>query len=170
MPSPTRGEGAAICAELAARRGTVESRNSANLRRRAQILREERKCAAPGEIGRGLVVARAAGVVVEGVLRARIDVLSVLLVVGLERSLEVGDAFVDVVVVLGVLQKQRRFDRRDLVGGRLRAIVGDAGSKVRTVGGHAVHDAAAEAEADRADLAGRFRVTLEEADRRYRLD
>src|SRR5262249_14982072 len=107
--------------------------SSAELRRRAEILREERECAAPGKVRRGLVVARAAGVVVERVLRALIDMLAVLLVVGLERGLEVGDALVDVVVVLGVLQKQRRLDRRDLVGGRLRAVVGNAGIEVRAV-------------------------------------
>src|SRR6266700_7558492 len=77
---------------------------SADLRRSAQVLREERERAAPGQIGRGLVVARAAGVVGEGVLGARIDVLGILLVVGLERSLEVRDALVDVVVVLGVFK------------------------------------------------------------------
>src|SRR6266581_2256824 len=101
MPSPARGEGTSIGAERAAN-------CSADLRRSAEILREERERAAPGEVGRALVVARAAGVVVEGVLRARIDVLGVLLVVGLERGLEVRDALVDVVVVLCVLQKQRR--------------------------------------------------------------
>src|SRR3954463_9766108 len=117
MPSPATGEGASFCAELAASRGTVEPRDSTNLRRRAKVLREKCERTAPGEIGRGLVVARAAGVVVEGVLRARIDVLGVLLVVRLERSLEVCDALVDVVVVLSVLQKQRSLDGRDLVGG-----------------------------------------------------
>src|SRR5215470_17601941 len=125
MPSPTGGEGTSICAERANR--------SADLRRGAQILGEERKRAAPGEIGCRLVVARPAGVVVEGVLRAGIDVLGVFLVVGLERGLEVRDALVDVVVVLGILQKQRRLDRRNLVGGRLRAVIGDAGREVRTV-------------------------------------
>src|SRR5262245_32937495 len=127
---------------------------STNLRRGAQVLGEERERATPGEIGGRFVVARAAGVVVEGVLRARIDVLGVLLVVGLERGLERLDAFVDVVVVLGILQQQWRLDPRNLVGRRLRAVIGDAGSEVRTVGRHAVYDAAAEAEADRADLAG----------------
>src|SRR4029453_5701271 len=52
------------------------------LGRRAQILREEGKRPAPGEIGRRLVVARGAGVVVEGVLGAGIDVDRVFLVVG----------------------------------------------------------------------------------------
>src|SRR5262245_14184827 len=84
---------------------------SADLRRGAQVFGEERERAAPGEIGGRLVVARAAGVVVEGVLRARIDVLGVLLVVGLERGLERLDALVDVVVVLGILQQQRCLDR-----------------------------------------------------------
>src|SRR5262245_56329474 len=111
MPSPTGGEGAVMSVELAANRDMVRQACSADLRRGAQVLGEERKRAAPGEIGRRLVVARAAGVVVEGVLRARIDVLGVLLVVGLERGLEVRDALVDVVVVLGILHQQRRLDR-----------------------------------------------------------
>src|SRR5215470_5475236 len=115
MPSPShkgvyarlrglKGEGAAMNAEFAGPRGTVEPRDSTNLRRSTEILREERERATPGQIGCGLVVARAASVVVEGVLRARIDVLGVLLVVGLEGGLEVCDALVDVVVVLGILQ------------------------------------------------------------------
>src|SRR6516162_8991669 len=56
--------------------------------RRPQMLLEERQRAAPGEVGGGLVVACGAGVVVEGVLGAGIDVERVALVAGLQRLLE----------------------------------------------------------------------------------
>src|SRR5262249_20921988 len=129
MPSPTGGESTSTLVELAAN-------GSTDLRRNAEILLEERERTAPGKVGRRLVVARAAGVVVEGVLGARVDVLGVFLVVGLERGLERIDALVDVVVVLGILQQQRRLDRRNLVGGRLRPRVGGAGIGGLAVGCH----------------------------------
>src|SRR5262249_30384611 len=147
MPSPTGGESTSTLVELAAN-------GSTDLRRNAEILLEERERTAPGEVGGRLVVARAAGVVVEGMLGAWVDVLGVLLVVGLERGLERIDALVDVVVVLGILQQQRRLDRRNLVGGRRRGVVGAPGVEVCTVGGHGFDDAAAEAKAHRAALAG----------------
>src|ERR1700730_3915136 len=66
--------------------------------RGAEIFLEERERAAPGEVGGGLVVARGAGVVVEGVLGAGIDVDGIALVAGLERRVRGRDALVDVFV------------------------------------------------------------------------
>src|SRR5262245_51138274 len=54
--------------------GAAPAPISARLGRRSKILREESERAAPGEIGCWLVVTRRAGVVVEGVLRARVGV------------------------------------------------------------------------------------------------
>src|SRR5216683_1225294 len=126
--------------------------------RRAQILLEERERAAPGEVGGGLVVARSAGVVVEGVLGAGINVEAVALVAGLERRFEGRDALVDVLIHLGIMQQQRRLDVRHLLGGRLSSVIRSRRRDVRAVGGEPVDDAAAEAEPDGSDLAGRFAV------------
>src|SRR6516225_10889261 len=95
---PGNADGSAAC-------GTYGSRR---LRRRAQMLREEGERPAPGQIGRRLVVASGAGVVVEGVLGAGIDVDRIFLVVGGQRRLIGGDAFVDVIIGLGILQEKRR--------------------------------------------------------------
>src|SRR6202008_3854263 len=131
---------------------------SSRLRRRAEVLLKERQRPAPGQIGGGLVVTGGAGGVVEGMLGAGIFVEREFFVVGFQRGLVGFDAFIDVVVVFGVLQQQCRLDRRYLVGRRLRAVVGHGGEQTGIVGGHAVDYAAAEAEADCADLAGRLRV------------
>src|SRR5215510_4301867 len=79
------------------------SPTSRGVGRCAKSFLEERQRAAPGEIGRRLVVARRAGVVVEGMLRARIGVDGVLLVVRLERRLVGRDAGVHRLVVLGIV-------------------------------------------------------------------
>src|SRR5262245_66591173 len=79
-------------------------RSLRRLRRRAQMLREEGERSAPGEIGRRLVVASGASVVVEGVLGAGIDVDRIFLVVGAQRRLVGGDAFVGGLIGLGFLQ------------------------------------------------------------------
>src|SRR5437899_7904363 len=126
--------------------------------RRAQILLEERERAGPGEVGGGLVVARGARVVVEGVLGAGINVEAVALVAGLERRFEGRDALVDVLIHLGIMQQQRRLDVRDLLGGRLDSVVRSGCRYVGAVGREPVDDAAAEAEPDGSDLAGRLPV------------
>src|SRR5262245_43324508 len=76
---------------------------SARLGRCSQVLGEESERAAPGEIGRRLVVARRASVVVEGVLRARVGVDRVFFVVCLEGCFVGRDVFVSVVFVFGVI-------------------------------------------------------------------
>src|ERR1700674_3413250 len=53
-------------------RSRGEVKDASHALRGAEVLLEERERAAPGEVGRGLVVALPAGVVVEGVVRARI--------------------------------------------------------------------------------------------------
>src|SRR6266702_2644178 len=78
----------------------------------AQILREECERSAPGEVGGRFIVTRGTGVVIEGVLCARINVDREFLVVGLECCLISSDALVDVLVVFGVVQQKRRLDRR----------------------------------------------------------
>src|SRR5215216_6808508 len=128
----------------------------------AEGLLEERQGPLPGEIGRRLVVARRAGVVVEGALRARIDVDRVLLVVGLQRRLVGGDAGIHRVVVFGVVQEERRLDVGHLGGGNLPAVVGHAGVELRAGGCQAIDHQAAETEANRPHLAGGFRMALEE--------
>src|SRR6266853_619422 len=145
--SPPRYAAGCLCAGMTA---------ASHPLRGAQILLEERERAAPGEVGGGFVVARGAGVVVEGVLGAGINMGAVALVAGLERRFERRDALVDVLVHLGIVQQQRRLDVRHLLGGRLGAVIRGGCHDVGAVGGEAVDDAAAEAEPDGADLAGRF--------------
>ena len=75
-----------------------------------------KKDVVPRELGGSLVVARR-GVVVEAVLRARVDVHRVLDLVRLERRLVGRPAGVDALVVLGVVDEQRRLDLRHVLGG-----------------------------------------------------
>src|SRR5690606_22366411 len=82
-------------------------------RGRAEVLAKEGEGPAPGEIGGRLVVA-GAGVVVEGVLDARIHVHDMGLARGLEGGFVGGDPGIDAGVVLRVVQQQRRLDRGDL--------------------------------------------------------
>src|SRR5262249_55494724 len=73
-PPPREGQVSEIADRANATPITKFSRTaSGGFWRCAQILREERERAAPGQISRRLVVTGGAGVVVEGVLRARID-------------------------------------------------------------------------------------------------
>src|SRR5579863_3283058 len=65
--------------------------------RRTEILLEKCDGASPCQIGRRFVVA-AAGVVVEGVIDARVNVNRVALVPGLERGLVGGNAGIDALV------------------------------------------------------------------------
>src|SRR5215831_17093196 len=87
------------------------------------MLREEGERSAPGEIGRRLVVATGASVVVEGVLGAGIHVDRIFLFVGGQRRLVGGDAFVDVFIGLVILQEKRRLDRLHHLGRDLHAVV-----------------------------------------------
>ena len=66
--------------------GSFVSFGLRRFRRRAEMLREEGERPAPGKIGRRLVVAGSAGVVVEGVLGAGIFVDRIFLVVGFQRA------------------------------------------------------------------------------------
>jgi hypothetical protein len=88
------------------------------------------------------------------VLGAGINVDRVFLVVGFQRRLVGPNAFVDVLVVLRVMQEQRRFDRSHHLDRDLRAVVRHRGGEIGAARRHAVDDAASEAEADGADLAG----------------
>ena len=67
---------------------------------------EERDGARPRELGGGLVIARCR-VVVEAVLRARVEKGLVSHVVRLQRGLVGGPALVDALVVLGVVASNR---------------------------------------------------------------
>ncbi len=63
------------------------------------MLREEGEAPVPGEFRRFRVVARAAGIVVEGVVHAFIHVELVGLVVGLQRRLIGGNARIDPLIL-----------------------------------------------------------------------
>src|SRR4030095_11445883 len=93
----------------------------------SEVFLEERQRALRGQIGGGLVITGGAGVVVEGMLRAGIDVFCILLVVGLQRSLIGGNASVHALVVLCVVQQQWSLDVGHLGCRDLPAVVGDAG-------------------------------------------
>src|SRR5262244_4378546 len=86
-----------------------------------EVLLQEVDRPLPSQLGRGLVVARS-GVVVEAVLRPRIGEHLVPDVVGLERGLVRCDASVDPLVVLGVVNEQRRLDVSDVLSLGLGAI------------------------------------------------
>ena len=116
---PSNEEGATITRRALRHFTVLDDDGLRRAGRHAERLLEEGERAAPGEVGGGLVVARGAEVVVEGVLRARIDVDRVFLVVGLQRRLVGRDAGVHALVLLGVVQQQRRLDLRHLVGRHL---------------------------------------------------
>src|SRR5688572_26280658 len=97
---------------------------SCALRRRAEVLRVESERAAIGGVGGGLVVARRAGVVVEGVLGARIDVERIGLVVRLQRRLVVGDTGIHGVVLLGIVEQERGLDVGNLRRRNLAPVIG----------------------------------------------
>src|SRR4029079_5825507 len=109
------------------RRRIAPVRRSCTLRRRAEMLREKGERSAIGEVGSGLVVARRAGVVVEGVLGAGIGVERIGLVVGFERRLVGRDPGVHGFVGFGVVQQQRGLDVGDLRRRNLAPVIGDAG-------------------------------------------
>src|SRR6187551_3576656 len=83
---------------------------SARLGRRAQVLLQEGEGAAPGDVGLLLIVADLAGVVVEGVLRARIGIGRELLVVLFQRFFKGSRGAVHALVFLGIVLKQRSLD------------------------------------------------------------
>src|SRR5688572_9160290 len=80
----------------------------------SNVLLEERDRPLPRQLGRLRVVARR-GVVVEAVLRPRIEVALVPDVVRLERLLERRPARVDARIRLGRLDHQRSLDLRDVL-------------------------------------------------------
>src|SRR5207247_3964187 len=77
----------------------------------AQVLPEERDGALPGELRGRLVVARG-GVVVEAVLRSRIDERFVFRAIRFQRGFVTGPHGVDALVVLGVVDEEQRLDLR----------------------------------------------------------
>src|SRR5262245_8749309 len=86
-----------------------QSLGVSRLWRRAEVLLEERDGAAPGEIGRRLVVT-VAGVVVERMIDVRIDVDGELLARRLQRRLVGGNPRIDALIEPGIVQQQRRPD------------------------------------------------------------
>src|SRR4051812_44498364 len=163
---PTGASPAAGCPTSS--RSTVRSRVEREraltaVRAGREVLLEEGQRALPGQRGGGLVVARG-GVVVEPVLGARVLEHLVLHVVRLERGLVAGGAGVDAVVVLGVVDEQRRLDLGHLLVLGGHAVEGDRGGEIGDARGQHVHDAAAPAEADRADAAVAVGPLLQVAD------
>src|ERR1041385_8793987 len=131
--------------------------------RLAQVFVEEVDRTLPGQLGGFFVVARR-GVVVEAVLRTGIHVHGVLDVVGLERLFVSGNSGVDALIVLRIVEQQGRLDFGHIGGGRLRTVECDGGIHIGAHShGQPVRHAAAEAEADDADLAGALRAALEVA-------
>src|SRR5206468_6445552 len=91
----------------------------------------------------------------EAVLRPFVRVELIDLLVRLQRRLECGNALIDALVVAGVIQEQRRRHLRGVLCVRLPAIERSSRREITPeANGKVVDDAAAEAEADRADLAG----------------
>src|SRR5204862_2116414 len=88
----------------------------------AQVLVEEVDRPLPRQLGRCLVVARGR-VVVKAVVRAGVHELLVLLVVRLERLLEVGPARIDAIVESRVVNHQRRVDLCHVFRLRLTAVI-----------------------------------------------
>jgi hypothetical protein len=113
-------------------RAPCGSPNATPIRRRPRIrdadryqtrcLRKKRQGALPGQVGRRLHVPRR-GVVVKTVLRTGINEGLVAHVARLQRRLESGPHRVDVGVVLGVVDQQRRLDVLDPRRLRRRAVV-----------------------------------------------
>src|SRR5437870_2007422 len=109
----------------------------------------------PRELRGGFVVPRRR-VVVEAVLRAFVLELLVRLAVRFERGLERRDAVADAGVDgrVRVVQHQRRLDLRRVFSARLAAVERRAGVEIfAKPHGELIDDAAAEAEADRAEFA-----------------
>src|SRR3954464_5097880 len=77
------------------------------VRWRAEIFLEERKRAAPGEVGSFLVVARSRGVVVEGVVGALVHVLGEFLIVRLQRLFPSRNPLVQPSVIPCIVRKDR---------------------------------------------------------------
>jgi hypothetical protein len=103
---------------------------------------------------------------VEAVVDVGVEMRGVVLAVRLQRRLVVRPSLVDPLVEPGVVQQQRGLDLRHVRGCRLTAVERHRGREVRQPDGHGVADPAAVAEADRADLAVRFRVAFESPERR----
>src|SRR5262245_53274538 len=102
--------------------------------RSAQLFLEQRDRAAPGEIGRGLIVAGRRSVVVEGVLRAVVGEDLVFYAGLLQRLLIGRNALVDAIVVGRIVQQQVRLDLGGIAGGRLDAVVGRRSRHVGATG------------------------------------
>ena len=118
------------------------------------MLVEERDRALPRQGGRGHVEARGR-VVVEPVLRTRIGELLIARPVRLERRLVGRPSRVDAVVVLGVMNQQRRRDLGHILRPRLAAVERGGRVDVATqLHRQVVDDTAAEAEADGAEAPG----------------
>ena len=78
-----------------------------------------------------------------------------------------GDAGVDALIVAGVVERERRLDLRRVLGARLAAVERRARTEILAQPHRQlIDDAAAEAEADRAELAVRLRTRLEPLGRR----
>ena len=84
----------------------------------------------PGQPGRLRMAARA-GVIVERVLRALIDLDLVLDGRTHKRAFEGRDAGIDPLVAAGIVQQHRRLNLGHILGIGLRAIVGNRGVQVR---------------------------------------
>src|SRR3989304_1605018 len=98
-----------------------------------QVLLEERHGALPGKLGRLLVVARPGNVAVEGVLRVFVLILRVADIGGLERGLVARNAFVDPVVIGGVVKQHGcPYSRHDLRTRRLAVERGGSGDAWRS--------------------------------------
>src|SRR5262249_7211571 len=81
---------------------------------------------APGEFGGSLVVP-AAGIVIEGVIDARIDVDDVTLVIGLKRRFKIRDPGINALIKPGIMQQQRCTDRWHLRRRDLQSVIDDGG-------------------------------------------
>ena len=117
-----------------------------------EVAPEPRDGALPGQRRRGLVVARR-GVVVEAVVRARVDVRLVDGARGLQRSLVGRPGGVDVGVGLGEVQLQRGLDAGHVLGFGLPAVERHRRGQRRVGHGRRVRHTTAVAEAGDADLA-----------------
>ena len=105
------------------------------------MLLQEGDRTAPGEFGGSLVVP-AAGIVIEGVIDARIDVDDVTLVIGLKRRFKIRDPGINALIKPGIMQQQRCTDRWHLRRRDLQSVIDDGGLEPRTEHSDAVSDAA----------------------------
>src|SRR5438034_2172929 len=133
-----------------------------------QVFLEEVHRPLPREFGGGLVVPRRR-VVVEPVLRAGVLVHLVLHVVRLQRRFVGRPPGVDTIVILRVMNEQRRFDIGDVRGSGLPAVEGYCRREIRQPRREHIDDAAAVAEPDRADLSGAVRSILQKARRGHEI-